>query len=178
MNIFYLSHDTRESARFQVDSHAVKMILETAQILSTTHRYLDGTKESIKVNGRSKTVYTHPDKVFNDNLYSCTHINHPSTMWARQSGSNYLWLYHYFLAMLEEYTHRYGKNHKCEFLIPFFSCTPKNIPVGIFTEPTPAMPTKYIVSNDSIASYRSYYMGEKRHLFKWTKRQPPSWLNL
>ena len=42
MNIFYLSTNTDECARYHCDKHVVKMILETAQMLSTAHRVLDG----------------------------------------------------------------------------------------------------------------------------------------
>jgi hypothetical protein len=34
MNIFYLSRDPHEAAMLQCDRHVVKMILETAQLLS------------------------------------------------------------------------------------------------------------------------------------------------
>ena len=42
MNIFYLHRDPHEAARLQCDRHVVKMILETAQLLSTAHHELDG----------------------------------------------------------------------------------------------------------------------------------------
>ena len=43
MNIFYLHKDTRKCAEYHNDKHTVKMILEYAQLLSTAHRFLDGT---------------------------------------------------------------------------------------------------------------------------------------
>ena len=43
MNIFYLNHCPRRAAEEQCDQHIVKMPLETAQILSTAHRVVDGT---------------------------------------------------------------------------------------------------------------------------------------
>ena len=42
MNIFYLDHDPVTAARAMTDKHIVKMILESAQLLSTAHRVLDG----------------------------------------------------------------------------------------------------------------------------------------
>ena len=40
MNIFYLDRDPRRAAEMMHDKHVVKMVLETAQILSTVcHRY-------------------------------------------------------------------------------------------------------------------------------------------
>jgi hypothetical protein len=47
MNIFYISKDPKQAAQWMVDKHVVKMILESAQLLSTAHRVLDGTEEII-----------------------------------------------------------------------------------------------------------------------------------
>jgi hypothetical protein len=74
-----------------VDRHVVKMILETAQLLSTAHRLLDGTESIDTSSGRKKRVYTLPDER-DAVLYSATHANHPSAVWARQSVENYNWL--------------------------------------------------------------------------------------
>ena len=54
MNIFYLSESPKQCAEWAVDKHVVKMILETAQLLSTAHRVLDGTMSVNVVNGRKK----------------------------------------------------------------------------------------------------------------------------
>ena len=43
MNIFVIDHDPVKAAEMQCDKHVVKMIVESAQILCTTHRVLDGT---------------------------------------------------------------------------------------------------------------------------------------
>ena len=51
MNIFFLDKDPRECARQHCDKHVVKMVIETAQLLSTAHRLLDGkqwTDESLE----------------------------------------------------------------------------------------------------------------------------------
>ena len=42
MNIFYLDKNPVVAAQMQCDKHVVKMILESAQMLSTAHRVLDG----------------------------------------------------------------------------------------------------------------------------------------
>ena len=42
MNIFYVDKDPYEAAAMLADKHVVKMILETAQLLSTAHRLIDG----------------------------------------------------------------------------------------------------------------------------------------
>ena len=42
MNIFYLDKDPIIAAQMSCDKHVVKMILESAQMLCSTHRVLDG----------------------------------------------------------------------------------------------------------------------------------------
>jgi len=48
MNIFVLSEHPREAAQAHLDRHVVKMILEYAQLLSTAHRLLDGTPQTLE----------------------------------------------------------------------------------------------------------------------------------
>ena len=45
MNIFILNEDPVIAAQEQCDKHVVKMIVESAQMLSTVHRMLDGSIE-------------------------------------------------------------------------------------------------------------------------------------
>ena len=42
MNIFYLHEEPQNCAQMHNDKHCVKMILESAQMLCTAHRALDG----------------------------------------------------------------------------------------------------------------------------------------
>lgn len=42
MNVFYLSGDPAAAAHDHNDRHVVKMVLESAQLLSTAHRVLTG----------------------------------------------------------------------------------------------------------------------------------------
>jgi hypothetical protein len=77
-----------------------------------------------------------------------------------------------------EYTHRYGKHHSCERLVYWLRKPPKNIPVDYLTQPTPAMPDQYKVKNDSLQSYRNYYVGAKKSMAKWKNRQVPEWFEV
>jgi hypothetical protein len=177
MNIFYLNSNPKLCAAQHVDKHCVKMILEYAQLLSTAHRVLDGvsTIDRGGATGRQRTSYILPDSR-DSVLYRTTHINHPSAVWVRQSDSNYKWLYYLLVNLCHEYTYRYGKVHKTAGLLDVLWQLPKNIPVGDFTDPTPAMPDEYKATN-SIQSYHNYYNGPKAHFAKWTKRPTPSWFN-
>lgn len=177
MNIFYIETDPYNAAQSMVDKHVVKMILETAQLLSTAHRILDGEEYvGQSKSGRKAKRWRLPDDRENI-LYSATHINHPSAVWCRQSNNNYNWLYCHFVGLLYEYTHRYGKTHKCaEPAFRQMLCAPpNNIPIGNLTPVTLAMPDEYKVE-DHVQSYRNYYKQGKTHLHKWTKRQSPVWL--
>ena len=42
MNIFCLDEDPIKAVQMMCDKHIVKMILESAQLMSTAHRELDG----------------------------------------------------------------------------------------------------------------------------------------
>jgi hypothetical protein len=175
MNIFYLHNDPKTCAQMHNDKHCVKMILEYAQLLSTAHRILDGVPTvSVGPSGRRSTRY-HLSDDRNDTLYSATHTNHPSAVWVRQTNTNYQWLFNLFEELMIEYTHRYSKVHKCFELQEAVSHAPNNIPIGDFTEPTPAMPDEYKVKGDSIASYRNYYLGSKYKMSRWTNQVMPWW---
>lgn len=179
MNIFYLDKDPIKCAEMHLDKHVVKMILEYAQLLSTAHRVIDGVISVGKSkSGRKKTSYVLMDQR-DSLLYAATHINHPSAVWVRQSEQNYRWLFTLFCKLMEEYTHRYGKTHACDRLTTYLGRPPKNIDMDKpFTEPTPAMPDTYKVTNDSIQSYKNYYLGDKQRMFSWKKRETPSWIVL
>ncbi len=168
MNIFYLDSDPFKAAEYMVDKHVVKMIVETAQLLSTAHRVLDG-----KQVGKAWVL---PDER-EDVLYKITHINHPSAIWCRYSNNNYNWLYCHFLGLLKEYTHRYNKVHKSTQLTLWLRTPPHNIPVGYKTQVTPAMPDEFKDPHDSVKSYRNYYRVGKANLHKWTGRDVPLWIN-
>jgi len=141
MNIFYLHECPDISARLQYNKHVVKMILESAQMLCTAHHH-----------------FGHGDNV----PYKIAHYNHPSTIWVRTDGLNYMWLYNHMMALGREYTKRYGREHltitKCKDLL---AKVPAGIPIKKFTQPPQAMPDEYKVESDSIRAYRNYYVGDK-----------------
>lgn len=175
MNIFAISNDPIEAAKWMVDKHVTKMTVESAQLLSTAHRILDGTETiGTSKSGRKAKRWTLPDQR-EQILYSATHVNHPCAVWARVSNNNYNWLFCHFLGLLKEYTHRYGKTHKCFTMIDDLARTPRNIPVHYLTPHALAMPDEYKVDS-TVESYRNYYKGAKAGMFKWTNRDRPDWI--
>ncbi len=152
-------------------------------MLSTTHRFLDGTYSVRKVsNLKSKKItnkkfYDLSDSNLNLLLYSPTHINHPSTVWARESSFNYKWLHDHTLALCKEYTYRYKKVHKCERtgLMAALATIPSNISHTEFIQPPQAMPDQY-KDECSVKAYRLYYKNEKSKIAKYKEREMPSWM--
>jgi hypothetical protein len=179
MNIFALHLDPKTCAQMHVDKHVVKMILEYSQLLSTAHRVLDGQEYVDSSSGRRIKRWKLTNSFAGDDLlYKATHVNHPSAIWARESKANYQWLAYLLVELCKEYTHRYGKVHKCESdgLVKWLvNCIPENISNKPFTHPTPAMPEHYRVKGDSIQSYRNYYVGDKQRMASWKTRPVPEW---
>ena len=88
------------------DQHIVKMPLESAQILSTAHRVLDGKMvEGSTSSGRKAKRWILPK--WDDKYYLAAYVNHPSTVWARQSDEHYDWLYKHFKALSAEFYERF-----------------------------------------------------------------------
>jgi len=113
MNIFILDESPVKAAQLQCDKHVVKMILESAQMLSTAHRLLDGRMVLGKSkSGRSAKEWKLEDEVLDTVLYKAVHIGHPCTIWTMESISNYNWHFQHYKALAEEYEYRYGKTHK------------------------------------------------------------------
>jgi len=154
MNIFYLDRDPSTCAKMHCDKHVVKMILETAQLLCTTH-WLTGSEAH----------------------YRATHKNHPSTVWVRQSIYNYRWLCKLGVELCYEYTARYGKTHKSQAVIEWCVDNEPSIPNNVpFTDPPLAMPEACKLP-DAVDAYRNYYIIEKAYMATW-KRNKPDWFKI
>ena len=110
MNIFALSRCPMQSAWWLDDIRKNKMILESAQMLSTAVRLLSGTLIEVRVKHgsgtRLKQHWLLPNEdigeieepvslfsnLFSDSIYKVAYANHPCTIWARQSRDNFKWL--------------------------------------------------------------------------------------
>ena len=169
-----------------VDKHVVKMILESAQLLSTAHRVLDGqmsVRERLvpgtleKPKYRKHKVWTLPD-ARDSVMYQATHMNHPSAVWCRTSIENYSWLVEHFFALMNEYIHRYGKIHKCNGELSYMlQSPPKNLESWDWTPMPSCMDKEYIISENVCTNYKNYYIMAKSKLHCWTKRPKPEWIN-
>tara|TARA_Y100001937_G_scaffold125432_1_gene192249 strand:+ start:2894 stop:3481 length:588 start_codon:yes stop_codon:yes gene_type:complete len=182
MNIFYLHKDPVIAAEMSCDKHVVKMILESAQLLCTVHRVSDGIEYYDKTaNGRKIKRWKHPNNNLEKTLYKAGWLKHPSTQWLFESAFNYDWLYTHMMALNEEYKKRY--NHKEDHItIQKLGEVLKLPPIkfkNIFepaTEIKPAMPEHCKIKGNPVASYRKYYIIEKRRFAKWkSPAKTPQW---
>jgi hypothetical protein len=167
MNIFFTDTCPRQAARNLCDKHISKMIVESAQMLSTAWWVLDSGC---------------PGK----QLYKPTHENHPCSKWVRESDGNYLWLGEHALEMCNEYTLRYMRRHKSQTLIEcLWKNPPRNIPNrGARKMTTPATcffskdPVAHFmchVPSNPVQSYRNYYKLDKQRFAKWNHSAKPTW---
>ena len=181
MNVFVLDNDPVVAAQLQCDKHIVKMILESAQMLSTSHRMLDGIKVRRPSKSGKTTVnhYILHDHPYENVLYKAVHFNHPCTVWTRESLENYEWHYRHFISLCDEYKFRYGKLHLSDKLLRnALKTPPKNIRKKGLTQFPLAMKSnpECMFPQDPVKSYRMFYQTKQdRFSMVWTKRNVPLW---
>ena len=179
MNMFILDLDVTKCAEYHANSHILKMVVETSQLLSTAHRLLDGEQYvGVSTSGRKAKRWKLNDSTSDSIVYSATHINHPCAVWVRQSKENYSFTYDLLVALCSEYTHRYGKIHKTfrTELGSILKDVPKNISTLGLTPFAQAMPDEYRHA-DAVTAYRAYYKHGKSHLHNWKNREVPDWIS-
>ena len=158
MNIFAVSGDVQtgeidwvQSGKEQDNYRVVKMILESCQILSTVLN-----EQGLKA----------PYRSFNP--------KHPSCLWAAESSANFENLMILALSMIEEYTERFGKSHKCtkvlEQILDLYN--PSLFPRQESTPLRLAVPECFRGDNPIIA-YRKFYASKPR--MRYPKDKIPSW---
>ncbi len=186
MNIFALSRNPQECAEQMIDKHIIKMPTETCQMLHTNILYMQYVQE----HGKEPTL--RELKAFHlaieSKLMKPAMLNHPSTVWARQSFSNFMWLFEHGLALCNEYSYRYDKEHgthqrilQCnshtDLVIDFQYNEDSLTPVSI------AMDNQYRIPNPLpehnwdyvIESYRHYYLEGKWDIAEWRQNRRPDW---
>ena len=107
--------------------------------------------------------------------YKPTHKNHPCTRWVRESAANFEYTKELGIALAKEYTHRYGKVHKCQAILEGLT-PPSDLPRIGKTPFALCMPEEY-QRQCAVTSYRSYYREEKKTLHNYTSRDVPVWLD-
>lgn len=185
MNIFVLDSSPVLAAQLQCDKHVVKMIVESAQMLSTAHRMLDGkvrVVDRFNTNtgkSRKAKIWQLADKNLDADLYAAVHTGHPCTVWTMMSDANYRWHYDHFVALCNEYTYRYGKVHRTDTVLRDIL---RNVPASIPRVPLTQFPLamksnpECMDHSDPVTSYRKFYQTKQaRFKMAWTKRNVPDW---
>jgi hypothetical protein len=182
VNIFILDRDPKVAARMQCDKHIVKMILESAQMMSTAHRIIDGYQERRpSKSGKTMVKYWKLLDEREFHMYKAVHVGHPCTVWTMNNDNNYTWHFDHFVELCREYTHRYGRVHETDRkLRKHLSHLPKNIKKG-FKYATTAFPLAMqhepqCMMECPVKSYRAYYKTKAAQFnMVWTKRETPEW---
>ena len=146
MNIFILDNSPAIAARYHADKHVPKMVLESAQMLSTV---LKGP-------------------------YKPTHANHPCTKWVAASRQNAEWLWLLADHLNIEYKERFGhsKNHKSWDAIEPIWREIRTLPDAGLTPFAQAMPEEY-KQQSAVDAYRAYY--RSKPFVAWARGPAPSW---
>lgn len=163
MNIFVTDYNPQLAAIDHCDKHVVKMVLETAQMLSTC-MHLKG---------------------FNvDGLYKKTHVNHPCVKWLMESENNIKWTIALGRYLASEYFIRFGRRHKSSVVINKIANEINWIPNtrGYNNTPfiiaAPADIKEYAKEVGVVNAYRVYIASAKRSFAKWERNsafQPEWW---
>jgi hypothetical protein len=162
MNIFVTDNCPTISAQALDNKRVVKMVLETAQLLST----------AVFINS-----------TITNNIYKPTHIKHPCTIWAAATIGNWDWLLRHFIALSEEYSFRYNKQHASEKILPYLLEYRTNIKSGSMTPfanctRSEAMQIDFKHMHDTCEAYKKYLLAKWYHDKsppKWINREPPLW---
>ena len=166
MNLFLLSWDPTECARWHCDKHVVKMILELVQMLYTGWQINNGSSNLPSSAPLCKST--------GKPGYKKAHPNHPMVKWVRESRWNYNFAVKLASALALEFGHRYGKSHACTNHIIWLS---QNLPKFSNRRKTTipqCMPDEYKCMNP-VQAYRNYYKYDKYDFAKWHKRDIPYW---
>ncbi len=159
VNAFWLDRDLDLARRWLVDSHVTSSVFECSMVLTT----------AAQVRG-----YDGEDLYF-------THADHPLTRWAADSLANWRRLRAYVERAHEEWRYRWEHGDR----VHGAWATASTVDPAALAEldwpgeglDDPPQVTGEWRADDHVEAYRLYYANEKRHLFEWTKRERPSWLD-
>lgn len=187
MNLFNLDENIELCAEYHIDKHTSKMQLEAAQMICTNMwidrviGYVPRKINSEEIKELKKVMSLERPKAMEDREipYLVAHYNHPSTVWMRESLSNYDWSLSYIRALSKEHAFRGGNpKHKSLTVVESLS-DPRNMKdVGktrFKLAISDKMPKELVDENRPIWSYRNFYMLDKAAFSSWKVRGKPHW---
>ena len=164
MNIFVLDEDPVKSAQAMDCVRVPKMIVESAQMMASALRRWGATDEQMPLTKAGRP-------------YLGGYKNHPCTIWAGDTFSNFDWLCRHAVGLLIEHRNRFGKKHACSGpIVHMISNTPNNIPDGELTVFAQAMPDEFKQEN-AVKAYRAYYHSKMYSAggVHYRHTSPPDW---
>lgn len=103
------------SAKYLDDKRVRKMVLESAQLMSTAlvYHYNDSARLLFETNKlpRKRKKRLRDKYASNLGVYKPSYFNHPCSVWCRETLANFEWLLEHFFWLHEEYVKRFGKTH-------------------------------------------------------------------
>lgn len=167
MNIFATDENPYLSAMALDDSRLGKMLVETAQIMSSALHLRKVPADLI--------------------LYKATHLGNGLVKWAAEDFTNYAWLTRHFWALKEQFEFRSGKSHVTAQKAACYNMFYEDESAAYFRwqsqDPYPArfhnqagnslMGISYLDMGDVIEAYRCYLT--HRWLVSEANNKPPRW---
>jgi hypothetical protein len=182
MNIFVTDYDPIIAAENLADVHLNKIIIESAQMLSTYIWWINGNKPD-NVPHQVTRSWTEKEKQKYKALTGLClpcYGKHDCNIWLRKDIKNVHWLHLHFIHLLLEYEYRKNKAHGCQkYEMSIYEYLKDVYPTST---PRPdrhclCMPDEF-KTDDAVQSYRNYYIS-KQYSMKvpmiWTNSMPPDW---
>ena len=184
MNIFVLDENPRIAAQMHCDKHISKMIIEHTQMLAAAYYHTLGISKKKEIAENQHIVdqlfkgwpRKHPDG--SDHPYAISHVNHPCTIWTRESLDNFNWLIECTEELCQEFLNRWKNNpHSVKLIIDWMKLNPPKLVSKGITPFAAAMPICY-QSSHAVISYKKYYAFKTTYMnVSWNKlnNQPEWW---
>jgi hypothetical protein len=181
MNIFVLHEDPKIAAQMHCDKHVPKMLVEHAQMLAAAYYSTLGISRKKEIPDRQKEVNEmfrgwprkHEDGT--EHHYAITHVNHPCTVWTRQTIENFNWLLECTDELCLEFERRWKHQPSIKKIVNWMRENPPKLPSSTLTPFAQAMPDCYKNSNAPEA-YREYYAMKTTYMkIEWKFFGSPEW---
>ena len=165
MNIFAVNDNPVLAAQDLPDKLVVKMVTESLQLLTPW---------------AFNTHSAHIRKPDGTNYGTKGFAHHPCAKWLYESPANVSWLLDHAIAMSDEYTKRYGKQHGANygllqidelFVLHYGDTRTKWADHTKFVQ---AMPEEFKIESDPVQAYRNYINGYKGYAV-WEHSEKPDW---
>lgn len=162
MNIFVTDPCPIKSAAALDDKRVNKMLLESAQMLATALVQYDAPLEFMPITKAG-------------NPYKVSHLNHPCSVWVRQTKANYLWLVRHARQLSIEYTASYDKTHWVTQFLDRIEAGISYLPDG---DLQPFVNCSLFKEGNTIEQYRRTMLSkwqEDKRPATWKNRTQPTW---